>query len=133
MALLLLVTGLEFSWPTETPAYLQLAFLGFSPIDTIVLFAYWTLAEWYLGSSIGKFITHTRVLRDNGQPHNLLDSAIQSFGKTFLLFIDFPLGLLYPALREKRQRLFNHLSRTIVVRTPFQITSPGTVTLTREP
>jgi hypothetical protein len=41
--------------------------------------------------------------------------------------------LLYPALREKRQRLFNHLSRTIVVRTPFQITSPGTVTLTREP
>lgn len=110
-----------------------MALLGLSPIDMVALFAYWTTSEWYLGGSIGKFIVRIRVLRQNGQPHSLLESAIQSFGKTFLLFIDLPIGLVYERYKEKRQRLFNHLSGTIVVRTPFEITDYGQITFTKEP
>jgi uncharacterized RDD family membrane protein YckC len=133
IALLLLVTGLEFSQITEMPFYVQLAFFGLSPIDMVVLFSYWTITDWYLGGSIGKFVVKTRVLRVNGRPHSLLESAVQAFGKTTIPFIDVPLGMLYGPLKERRQRLFNYLSRTIVVRTPFEITNPDEITLGKEP
>jgi hypothetical protein len=44
----------------------------------------------------------------------LLDAAIESFGKVFLLPIDFLVG--YFMYKEKNQRLFNYLSDTVVVR-----------------
>jgi len=66
------------------------------------------------GQSFGKMILRIKVTRLNGSPANIFQTAIESIGKAFLLPIDCIVGwILYPT---KRQRLFNFLSETIVVR-----------------
>jgi hypothetical protein len=51
----------------------------------------------------------------DGKLINFTQAAIQSIGKAFFLSLDCILGwILYP---RKRQRAFNHLSETSVVKT----------------
>ena len=45
---------------------------------------------------------------------NIKSAAIQSFGKSFLLPIDLILGLIFT--NKYRQRIFNKLSNTVVVK-----------------
>jgi uncharacterized RDD family membrane protein YckC len=50
----------------------------------------------------------------NGEPLTMGNAAIESLGKAFLLPLDCIIGwLFFPA---KKQRLFNYLSGTIVVK-----------------
>lgn len=44
-------------------------------------------------------------------------SIIESLGKAFFLPLDIIISLVIPESRERRQRLFNYLSDTIVIRT----------------
>ena len=86
--------------------------LGF---DNIAYFLYWTIIEGIYGQSIGKVIMKLKIVRLNGGHVNMLQAAVESMGKAFLLPIDCLIGwLLYS---DKKQRLFNHISETIVIKT----------------
>jgi uncharacterized RDD family membrane protein YckC len=66
------------------------------------------------GQSLGKMIMRLKVRGLNGEPIDMGRAALESVGKAFLLPIDCILGwIFYP---RKRQRMFNYLSQTIVVR-----------------
>jgi uncharacterized RDD family membrane protein YckC len=83
-------------------------------LGNVVYFLYWTFMEGAYGQSLGKMLLRLRVATlDGGQP-DVGRAALESVGKAFLLPIDVVVGwIFYPA---KRQRLFNYLSGTVVVR-----------------
>jgi uncharacterized RDD family membrane protein YckC len=115
-----MITLLRFftwlSWPSITwmpnaPTWMPFIDFGTS---NIVHFLYWMITEGTYGQSIGKMIMRIKVTRLDGKPANMAQAALESVGKAFLLPLDCILGwLLYP---RRRQRLFNYLSQTIVVR-----------------
>ena len=82
----------------------------------VIKFLYWMLMEGTTGQSIGKMAMGIKVIRTDGLPATLMDSAIQSFGKAFLLPIDCIIGWIVESCKEKRQRLFSMLSNTVVVK-----------------
>lgn len=70
--------------------------------------------EGLYGQSIGKMALKLKVTHVNDSSINIMHAAIESIGKSFLLPIDCILGwILYS---EKKQRLFNYISNTIVVK-----------------
>jgi uncharacterized RDD family membrane protein YckC len=79
-----------------------------------ILFIYWTALEGYRGQSLGKMLLNIVVTGPLGESIRLSDAAVESFGKAFLLPFDCLLGWF--AHREKRQRLFNRISDTIVIK-----------------
>ena len=83
-------------------------------IDNILEFLYFMFMDHYYGQSIGKKVMNIRITKDGGGPLSLVDAAIESFGKVFLLLFDFLIG--YFMYRDKNQRLFNYLSDTVVIR-----------------
>ena len=82
--------------------------------NNVLQFLYFMFMDHYYGWSIGKKVMNLRITKEGGAPLTLLDAAIESFGKVFLLPIDFLVG--YFMYREKNQRLFNYLSDTVVIR-----------------
>jgi uncharacterized RDD family membrane protein YckC len=87
-------------------------------VQSIILFIYWTVLEGYRGQSIGKMALNLAVVRTDGQKASYADTAIESFGKAFLLPLDCLIGWL--AMPGSGQRLFNRVSNTEVVRTAPQ-------------
>lgn len=87
------------------------------PLDatqhSLLLFVYWTLFETNAGQSPGKLALDLQVVGQDGHPPSLIGSAVQSFGKAFLLPLDVVVGLL--AMPGERRRLFHRLSGTRVV------------------
>jgi uncharacterized RDD family membrane protein YckC len=83
-------------------------------MDNILEFLYFMFMDHYYGQSIGKKVMNLRITREGGAHLSLVDAAIESFGKVFLLPIDFLIG--YFMYRDKNQRLFNYLSDTVVIR-----------------
>jgi len=66
------------------------------------------------GQSFGKMAMRIKVTRLDGSQINMGAAALESVGKAFLLPLDCLLGwLLYP---KRRQRIFNYISETIVVK-----------------
>jgi uncharacterized RDD family membrane protein YckC len=104
------------AWPSVSwaPDFVRwIPFVDFG-MDNVVYFLYWMLMEGVYGQSIGKMILGIKVTQLKGNPANIAQTAIQSIGKAFVLPIDCIIGwILYPT---KRQRLFSHLSETIVVK-----------------
>ncbi len=85
--------------------------LGF---DNIVYFLYWMVMEGIYGQSIGKMILKLKIIQVNGKRINMPQAIVESLGKAFLLPIDCLIGwILYS---DKKQRLFNHISETIVIK-----------------
>ena len=82
--------------------------------STILFFSYWIISEYKAGQSIGKKILHLKVVNIDGKPAPLLGVIISSFGKSFLLPIDFILGLIFT--NQKRQRIFNKIGDTIILK-----------------
>jgi uncharacterized RDD family membrane protein YckC len=88
-------------------------FVDFGP-SNVVYFLYWMLSEGIYGQSFGKMIMRIKITQLDGKVPNMGQAAIESIGKAFLLPIDVIVGwFLYSS---RRQRLFNYLSNTIVVR-----------------
>ena len=81
---------------------------------SIMFFTYWTILEYKTGQSIGKKILNLKVIGINGQKPNLKGILISSFGKSFLLPVDVILGWFLT--NEKRQRIFNKLGDTLIVK-----------------
>jgi len=83
-------------------------------LNNILEFLYFMFMDHYYGQSIGKKVMNLRITRVGGGSISLLEAAIESFGKVFLLPIDFLIG--YFVYGDKNQRLFNYLSDTVVIR-----------------
>ena len=86
-----------------------------SPLSILIFFLYWTFSEWYFGRSVGQLLLNMRLANLQGGGVSLKASAIQSIGKSLLLPLDCLIGWLWKPCHEKRQRLFNKLSNTIVI------------------
>ena len=95
---------------------------GFLTLDiglqSVVLFLYWTILEGYHGKSVGKMALSIRMAGRSGEAIGFGAAAIESFGKAFLLPIDCLIGWL--AMPGSKQRLFNRLSNTIVIRDSYE-------------
>ena len=83
-------------------------------VQSLLFFAYWTYFESTTGQSIGKKLLKIKTTDLAGNVPDIRNIAIQSFGKAFLLPIDVFFGWIFT--NDKRQRLFNRASDTIVVR-----------------
>jgi uncharacterized RDD family membrane protein YckC len=86
-----------------------------SPFSVLVFYLYWTFSGWYFGRSIGQLLLNLRLVDSKGSGVSLKASAIQSVGKSLLLPFDCLIGWVYEPCRQRRQRLFNRLSNTIVI------------------
>ena len=86
---------------------------SYFPASFLFLF-YWIILEYKTGQSIGKKVLHLKVVNIDGRPPSLLGTIISSFGKSFLLPIDLVLGLIFT--NQKRQRIFNKIGNTIVLK-----------------
>ena len=84
-------------------------------ISSIVFMAYWTYFESITsGQSVGKRVMHLRTTDLNGNSLDIRTAAIESFGKAFLLPFDVLFGWIFT--NDKRQRIFNRISDSIVVK-----------------
>jgi uncharacterized RDD family membrane protein YckC len=81
---------------------------------SLLFFAYWTILEYKTGQTIGKKILNLKVTNISGNSPSLKGVIIGSFGKAFLLPLDVLLGWILT--NEKRQRIFNKLGDTLVVK-----------------
>ena len=81
---------------------------------SIIFFAYWTILEFKTGQTIGKKILNLRVTNLEGNAPTLKGVMVSSFGKAFILPLDIVLGWILT--NEHRQRVFNKLGDTIVVK-----------------
>jgi len=81
---------------------------------SIIFFVYWTILEYKTSQTIGKKILNLKTVNISGDRVNLKGILISSFGKSFLLPIDVILGWILT--NEKRQRVFNKLGDTVVVK-----------------
>ena len=81
---------------------------------SILFFIYWTILEYKTNQTIGKKIMNLKVVNIDGKKPNLKEIMISSFGKSFLLPVDVILGWFLT--NEKRQRIFNKLGDTLVVK-----------------
>ena len=84
-------------------------------IPTSVMFlSYWIILEYKTGQTIGKKMFNLKVTNNQGEKPSLMGVVISSFGKSFILPIDMILGLIIT--NEKRQRIFNRMGNTIVIK-----------------
>jgi len=99
---------------TFLPGWLDwIPFFNFG-VSGVVNFLYWMLMDGAYGQSFGKMVMRIRVTRVDGSRVNMANAALESVGKAFLLPLDCLLGwILYP---RRRQRVFNYISETIVVK-----------------
>ena len=81
---------------------------------SILFFVYWVILEYKTGQTIGKKILNLKVICVDGYRPDLKGVLLSSFGKSFLLPIDVILGGILT--NEKRQRIFNKLGDTVVVK-----------------
>lgn len=81
---------------------------------SILFFVYWVILEYKTGQTIGKKILNLKVTDTSGGKPNLKGVLISSFGKSFLLPLDVILGWILT--NKKRQRVFNKLGDTLVIK-----------------
>src|ERR671919_2441075 len=93
-------------------------FTGLQPfhylISSLVFFLYWTYFESTTGQSIGKRVMNLKTTTLNGDIAERKWVALEAFGKAFLLPFDVILGWIFT--NDKRQRIFNRVSNTIVIK-----------------
>ena len=83
-------------------------------LSSLAFFGYWTYFEHTSGQSIGKRLLNIKTTDMSGKSVDTKSAALESFGKSFLLPIDVILGWLFT--NNKRQRIFNKMSNTIVIK-----------------
>jgi uncharacterized RDD family membrane protein YckC len=99
------------TWWSNWPGWLP--FFNFN-FGGVIYFLYWMLMDGAYGQSLGKMIMHLKVTRLDGHPIGMGYAALESFGKAFLLPLDVLLGWIF--FPRRRQRVFNYISETVVVR-----------------
>ena len=103
-------------------------FKGLQPfhylISSLIFVLYWTYFESKTGQSIGKRVMNLKTTSLNGAVAERKNVALAAFGKAFLLPFDVILGWIFT--NEKRQRLFNRASNTIVIKIKTESISTDT-------
>ena len=95
-------------------------------ISSLVFLAYWTYFESTTGQSIGKRLLKIKSTDMTGRKIDTKSAIIEGFGKAFLLPIDVILGWIFT--NNKRQRIFNRISNTIVIKLkPKEITAAESI------
>lgn len=80
---------------------------------TLAFLFYWSICDAMWGQSLGRKALGIMLTDLSGRKIDLGKALIESLGKALLLPIDALIGLI--AFGDKRQRLFNRLSDTIVI------------------
>ena len=70
--------------------------------------------EYKTGQTLGKKIFNLKITNVDGNKPDLISIVLSSFGKSFILPLDIILGLIFT--NEKRQRIFNKLGKTIIIK-----------------
>jgi uncharacterized RDD family membrane protein YckC len=83
-------------------------------ISSLVFFLYWTYFESRTGQSLGKKVMNLKTTNLDGTVAQGKKVALAAFGKAFLLPFDVILGWIFT--NERRQRIFNRASNTIVIK-----------------
>jgi uncharacterized RDD family membrane protein YckC len=83
-------------------------------LSSLGFLAYWTYFESTTGQSIGKRLLKIKTTDLGGRKIDIKSALLESFGKAFLLPIDVVLGWIFT--NNKRQRIFNRITNTIVVK-----------------
>ena len=83
-------------------------------ISSIVFFLYWTYFESTTGQSLGKKVMKLKTTNLDGTVAEGKKVALSAFGKAFLLPFDVILGWIFT--NERRQRIFNRVGNTIVIK-----------------
>jgi uncharacterized RDD family membrane protein YckC len=99
-------------------------------ISSLVFMAYWTYFESTTGQSIGKKLLHLKTTDLDGKTIDVKTAVIESFGKAFLLPLDVILGWIFT--NNKRQRIFNRASNTIVIKLKENNTISNNVTYLKD-
>jgi uncharacterized RDD family membrane protein YckC len=99
-------------------------------ISSAAFFGYWTYFEYSSGQSIGKRLLKTKTVDLFGNRIDIKNSAIESFGKAFLLPIDVILGWIFT--NNKRQRIFSKISNTIVIKLKNPQLTPNDIKYTKD-
>ena len=81
---------------------------------SIVFFLYWLILEYKTGQSIGKIVFRLKITNLKGESADFKSIALSSFGKAVLLPVDVIFGRIFT--NKKRQRIFNRLGKTIVIK-----------------
>ena len=81
---------------------------------SVLFFIYWTVLEYKTNQTVGEKIMNLKIINIDGKKPNLKGIMISSFGKAFLLPVDVILGWFLT--NEKRQRIFNKLGDTLIVK-----------------
>ena len=81
---------------------------------SVMFFSYWIILEYKTGQTIGKKMFNLKITNIQGKKPSLVGIVLSSFGKSFILPIDIILGLIIT--NEKRQRIFNKLGDTLIVK-----------------
>jgi uncharacterized RDD family membrane protein YckC len=115
-------------------ANMNMAYTSVGPlnyiISSLVIMAYWTYFESTTGQSIGKKLLHLRTTNLDGKTIDVKAAVIESFGKAFLLPLDVILGWIFT--NNKRQRVFNRASNTIVIKLKENNTVSNNVTYPKD-
>ncbi len=109
-----LLAGSSFSFTATpgVPSWISF-FISFS-LEGVFRFLYWMFMEGSSGQSFGKMVMRLKVVHMDGTAVNMGWAAVESAGKAFFLPLDLLIGwILYP---RRRQRVFNYLSQTVVVK-----------------
>jgi uncharacterized RDD family membrane protein YckC len=97
----------------------------FGGFSSVALWLYWTALEGRWGQSVGKMVLDLRVVDREGGEIDYVSAAVESLGKAFVLVLDCLIGWL--AMPEKKLRVFNRVSRTIVIEVEEDTTPPEDV------
>ena len=81
---------------------------------SVMFFSYWIILEYKTGQTIGKKMFNLKITNIQGKKPSLIGVILSSFGKSFILPIDIILGLIIT--NEKRQRIFNKLGDTLIIK-----------------
>ena len=119
LAVLFAILSIPFwAYYATTAEEVEQQFEGLQPlhyiISSLVFFLYWTYFESTTGQSIGKKVMNLKTTDINGAVAGRKEVALAAFGKAFLLPFDVVLGWIFT--NEKRQRIFNRASNTIVIK-----------------
>lgn len=102
--------AVNFDW-NEPDWYWQA--VNFIP-ESLVFFVYWIVLEYKTSQSIGKKILNLKLVTLDGKNPSPMQVGICSFGKAFILPLDVILGWIFT--NQKRQRIFNKISDTMVIK-----------------
>jgi len=99
-------------------------------VSSLVFMAYWTYFESTTGQSIGKKLLHLKTTDLSGKRINVKTAVLDSLGKAFLLPLDVILGWIFT--NNKRQRIFNRASDTIVIKLKEGNVATNNLTYTKD-